>query len=749
MRTVILLSGGALRGDFQFGALKLLYLMGKRPSLLCGISVGAINAAKLAEGEGSIDGLEQIWRGITKQDQVYAVSPEMQNFLSNLGGTAETGWGLLIQQAKSLYVLDPLRNGPIDSSLDPNAIQDSGIALRLVTVSMQVGDTLVVDEHGNVARNGWTINPNNISVQEGPSNDPGLDLPDAVEASASAPVILAPLVRSNGEWLVDGGIRHILPTNALIEALGDGNGDLPGDIEVYAIQCSPQGVQSWVPAPDSSSTDFTQHVQLLKIVSRAYGITLDEIATRDNHDLTASARQNQVPVTFIQPQILIHDSWQVDQDSIAMSINYGFTYTADLLLGASQPSNVLGGGQTLADVTLALIRMDLEFYARVKGAGALAAGGIAQLVYEAHGYHQNPSGWAFAVFSFDDVLWAISQFSQVQALVNERIASGLPTESRVHELVEQFTDWPFATNPLPAQIHLGQDALDFGQVPFSANPALQTPPGKVVGVGNLGDVPAQVYVSVTGANANMFSIQAPGVAGPISSSTPVAVPGRSSIGITVTPKNTTVGSFSATLLISLSPSAQQGGGQVSLTATINSTPPTINIHPGMVECGPVLLGSSSGPQTLTVSNLGSQGPLSVTMGNPTDAEVAVTPPPGNFSLASGASKQFQVVLTPSTLGPKIVRIAMNSNDPAHPTTSVAVAGSGVSRIPPKRGPLYPPPGGGHIPGKGGGPPLPQRAITRAPTTSQVRSKSPPPSSSKSPTRSPPLRRVTKRPKHGA
>ncbi|MDQ4070564.1 MAG: patatin-like phospholipase family protein, partial [Actinomycetota bacterium] len=51
----IVLSGGGAKGDFQVGALRFLYNQGIRPDILSGTSVGAINAAKLAEGENPAD----------------------------------------------------------------------------------------------------------------------------------------------------------------------------------------------------------------------------------------------------------------------------------------------------------------------------------------------------------------------------------------------------------------------------------------------------------------------------------------------------------------------------------------------------------------------------------------------------------------------------------------------------------------------------------------------------------------------
>lgn len=81
-QNALVLSGGASRGDFEVGAVQYLYrIRGLHPSIICGTSVGAINALKLAEGEPKtaakagpdghlqgLAGLEEIWLSLQKND---------------------------------------------------------------------------------------------------------------------------------------------------------------------------------------------------------------------------------------------------------------------------------------------------------------------------------------------------------------------------------------------------------------------------------------------------------------------------------------------------------------------------------------------------------------------------------------------------------------------------------------------------------------------------------------------------------
>ena len=76
MTVALVLSGGGAKGDFQIGALRFLYDQGVRPDILCGTSVGAINATKLAEGEGELRqglaGLEAIWKSLRQNGDMYS-----------------------------------------------------------------------------------------------------------------------------------------------------------------------------------------------------------------------------------------------------------------------------------------------------------------------------------------------------------------------------------------------------------------------------------------------------------------------------------------------------------------------------------------------------------------------------------------------------------------------------------------------------------------------------------------------------
>src|SRR6516165_4034194 len=83
MNTALVLGGGGALGDFELGVLQYLYGYNIRPQIICGTSVGAINAAKLAEGEGTpqetdrgFKGLQNIWlQNMNSPSDMYVKEP--------------------------------------------------------------------------------------------------------------------------------------------------------------------------------------------------------------------------------------------------------------------------------------------------------------------------------------------------------------------------------------------------------------------------------------------------------------------------------------------------------------------------------------------------------------------------------------------------------------------------------------------------------------------------------------------------
>jgi predicted acylesterase/phospholipase RssA len=692
--TAFVLSGGALSGDFECGALKLLYAYGYRPDVICGTSVGSLNGVRLAEGEGSMQQLEQIWRGLKSASQIYEVNPQTQGFLDNFSQNAEEIVSFLLENATGFYVFDPLVK-LIQQDFNPSLVQSSGIKLRLVSISMMTGETLVITETGAVSRSGFVVNSVGVSSSKDylPNEPPAstvdpttMALGDAVIASSSVPVINTPFIDStaNNEYRVDGGIRHILPVNALLDTIGDGNRALPANSTTFAVLATPRGEGSWNPTPDGSTMGFCT---LFKILDRMLLTLVDEITTRDIGDLFASAYLNNASVRLIDPQVAVHDPMNIDPDLVVSNIDYGFNRAADVLLGASQPAPAslgLGPNATMADVTNALAGIDIEFCNRSHfslGAGTPETSSWANdLMVEAHTLSKNPS-YKSNEYAAADLNWALSQIATVQTLVNTRVAVLLPTESLVHELTALWSDWPYATNPMPARIGVGRKSVDLGSILF--NSPLPNGVGQVA-IGNIGDQPVTVNLAFAGQNPAQFLIQPTGAAS--GSQAQITLGRRTSVLVQVHPQFTQPGDFNAILNLTGPAGSTIAGvpAQVTLHASVTARPASILVSPSPLDFGQVAPGRAKQTKVITISNAGS-ALLSVTLADienttgtvdagPFTTNPVAGTPAGQLTINPLQSAQVSVTFTPpSTNGSQVRNLRLKTNDPSHATMLVGLS----------------------------------------------------------------------------
>lgn len=194
MKRALVLGGGGARGSFQVGMLHSLVIeRGLDFQIIRGISVGALNAAFLAQAPVKPDSLaalkqkvvelEQLWRTEIKGNHsVYAERP---------GGVVGLAAG-----ADSLYSLEPLKR-LLQKHLSVTALRSSGRNFKVGTVSLLTG----------------------LYREWGPDDRAFID---KVLASASIPVVF-PFVKTNepNDVLVDGGVRNITPLSSAFDAEPD------------------------------------------------------------------------------------------------------------------------------------------------------------------------------------------------------------------------------------------------------------------------------------------------------------------------------------------------------------------------------------------------------------------------------------------------------------------------------------------------------------------------------------------------
>jgi NTE family protein len=176
-RAFVLTGGGAL-GATQAGMLEALLACGLAPDLLVGTSVGALNAAFIAQAP-ELDGalaLQGIWRSASR-DLIFPVRP--RTLLLGAAGRRDH-----LVAASGLA-------GWIEQHLSYRRFEEAAVPLHVVATDLRSGDPVV--------------------LSEGP-------LLPALLASAALPGIFPP-VTFEGRTLVDGGISADAPV-LQAEALG-------------------------------------------------------------------------------------------------------------------------------------------------------------------------------------------------------------------------------------------------------------------------------------------------------------------------------------------------------------------------------------------------------------------------------------------------------------------------------------------------------------------------------------------------
>lgn len=192
-KRALVLAGGGARGAYQVGMLQDLVIhKGLDFQIIRGVSVGALNAAFLAQASTSGDSLSNLR---AKVDELYNLW--RYEIEGNHSVYAEKGGFLgIVAGADSLYSFEPLR-ALIRKYVDINSLRDSGRDFRVGIVSLVSGKY-----HES------TPDDNNFI--------------EKLIASASIPVVFPYVdIKSERDVLIDGGVRNISPLASAFEAHPD------------------------------------------------------------------------------------------------------------------------------------------------------------------------------------------------------------------------------------------------------------------------------------------------------------------------------------------------------------------------------------------------------------------------------------------------------------------------------------------------------------------------------------------------
>jgi NTE family protein len=248
-QTGLVLQGGGALGAYELGALKRLYEESNfRPSIISGVSIGAITAATLVGGKaGPIETLEALWRRFSMPSSPL-VPETAQHFLALFG---DLGFFRLrtdyINGASwtSFYDTSPLR-ATLMEFIDFEKIQGSAIKLFVTAANVATGRVEVFDNSSITA--------------------------DHILASGALPPGF-PMIEINHNFYWDGGVFDNSPLGAVIEHLNP-DPNVPKQIVVIDLFPGPG------PVPQN----------MLDVFGRAFAITF---SNKFKSDLKQAAKVNE------------------------------------------------------------------------------------------------------------------------------------------------------------------------------------------------------------------------------------------------------------------------------------------------------------------------------------------------------------------------------------------------------------------------------------------------------------------------
>jgi NTE family protein len=281
-KKALVLSGGGSKGAWQLGVLK--KLMGEQGNdyeILTGVSVGALNAAglaqtKLGNPELAVEWLINFW--LEKVTSTKAIHKSWKPF-----GKLMAPWKPSIFDSRPLHKL-------FKDNFDQQLVIDSGRKIAVGTVSMDTGEVRYARETDD-------------------------NFADWVLASSSYPVFLTPL-EIEGQLWSDGGVKEVTPIGEAIRMGAD-------EIDILITEKNLFKQRNW----HAKSKSALPNQMLRTIALMSHRIMLRDIqVTGLKNELTViNPKYKHIKMRIILPsEHLVDDSLEFDPKEIRKMIEIGY-----------------------------------------------------------------------------------------------------------------------------------------------------------------------------------------------------------------------------------------------------------------------------------------------------------------------------------------------------------------------------------------------------------------------------------------
>jgi predicted acylesterase/phospholipase RssA len=205
---VLVLSGGGATGEFQRGVLSVLKRHIDKVDFICGIGVGSLNSAVLAQHDtfaAGVDALEKVWQGIRGNKSLFE-TPLLGAGLATLGTLiGEESW-----VANSAYTTKATR-ALISSQVDWKRLQGkNNWAFGITSLTDACFYTVTNSQELLTKFNSTHPRRIDLSLDAASPHYIGLHLVDLLLAASTVPVFFPP-VNLFGQYFCEGGVRDYVP----------------------------------------------------------------------------------------------------------------------------------------------------------------------------------------------------------------------------------------------------------------------------------------------------------------------------------------------------------------------------------------------------------------------------------------------------------------------------------------------------------------------------------------------------------